>query len=171
MEATYYDNIMEQQRLEPEFFRVGFYGRKFPFFLRVSWTYIKYDKVTRLRVAVKALHFCCGDICHSSRFLCLHKQKQLSGWRMWSIGNILRNRDQKFDSWLCVFLTICRCSTTCLYIKQNAVLQQCWVITQLIFIILNYHALKSLTWQNDSNTRLMTLLCHLQVKISSLFNR
>uniref|UniRef100_A0A3B3BR28 Dedicator of cytokinesis 3 n=1 Tax=Oryzias melastigma TaxID=30732 RepID=A0A3B3BR28_ORYME len=35
MEAAYYDNIMEQQRLEPEFFRVGFYGRKFPFFLRV----------------------------------------------------------------------------------------------------------------------------------------
>nr|XP_033781897.1 dedicator of cytokinesis protein 3 isoform X1 [Geotrypetes seraphini] len=34
MEATYYDNIMEQQRLEPEFFRVGFYGKKFPFFLR-----------------------------------------------------------------------------------------------------------------------------------------
>ncbi|KAE8298901.1 Dedicator of cytokinesis protein 3 Modifier of cell adhesion Presenilin-binding protein [Larimichthys crocea] len=34
MEAAYYDNIMEQQRLEPEFFRVGFYGRKFPFFLR-----------------------------------------------------------------------------------------------------------------------------------------
>lgn len=35
-EASYYDNIVEQQRLEPEFFRVGFYGRKFPFFLRVS---------------------------------------------------------------------------------------------------------------------------------------
>ncbi|KAJ8257946.1 hypothetical protein GJAV_G00191470 [Gymnothorax javanicus] len=34
MEATYYDNIVQQQRLEPEFFRVGFYGRKFPFFLR-----------------------------------------------------------------------------------------------------------------------------------------
>uniref|UniRef100_A0A6I8N700 Dedicator of cytokinesis 3 n=1 Tax=Ornithorhynchus anatinus TaxID=9258 RepID=A0A6I8N700_ORNAN len=34
MEATYYDNIVEQQRLEPEFFRIGFYGRKFPFFLR-----------------------------------------------------------------------------------------------------------------------------------------
>uniref|UniRef100_A0A4W3GX96 Dedicator of cytokinesis 3 n=1 Tax=Callorhinchus milii TaxID=7868 RepID=A0A4W3GX96_CALMI len=34
MEAAYYDNIMEQQRLEPEFFRVGFYGRKFPFYLR-----------------------------------------------------------------------------------------------------------------------------------------
>lgn len=34
MEATYYDHIMEQQRLEPEFFRVGFYGKKFPFFLR-----------------------------------------------------------------------------------------------------------------------------------------
>lgn len=45
MEATYYDNIMEQQRLEPEFFRVGFYGRKFPFFLRVSQAYAKYDKV------------------------------------------------------------------------------------------------------------------------------
>lgn len=39
MEAAYYDNIMEQQRLEPEFFRVGFYGRKFPFFLRVSSTF------------------------------------------------------------------------------------------------------------------------------------
>ena len=38
MEAAYYDNILEQQRLEPEFFRVGFYGRKFPFFLRVSQT-------------------------------------------------------------------------------------------------------------------------------------
>ncbi|XP_075430307.1 dedicator of cytokinesis protein 3 isoform X1 [Ascaphus truei] len=34
MEASYYDHIMEQQRLEPEFFRVGFYGKKFPFFLR-----------------------------------------------------------------------------------------------------------------------------------------
>ncbi|XP_062923856.1 dedicator of cytokinesis protein 3 isoform X7 [Mobula hypostoma] len=34
MEAAYYDNILEQQRLEPEFFRVGFYGRKFPFYLR-----------------------------------------------------------------------------------------------------------------------------------------
>uniref|UniRef100_H3BC70 Dedicator of cytokinesis 3 n=1 Tax=Latimeria chalumnae TaxID=7897 RepID=H3BC70_LATCH len=39
MEAAYYDNIMEQQRLEPEFFRVGFYGKKFPFFLRVSKIY------------------------------------------------------------------------------------------------------------------------------------
>lgn len=35
MEAAYYDNIIEQQRIEPEFFRMGFYGRKFPFFLRV----------------------------------------------------------------------------------------------------------------------------------------
>ncbi|XP_054640181.1 dedicator of cytokinesis protein 3-like isoform X2 [Dunckerocampus dactyliophorus] len=34
LEAAYFDNIMEHQRLEPEFFRVGFYGRKFPFFLR-----------------------------------------------------------------------------------------------------------------------------------------
>lgn len=36
MEAAYYDNIIEQQRIEPEFFRMGFYGRKFPFFLRVG---------------------------------------------------------------------------------------------------------------------------------------
>lgn len=35
MEAAYYDNIIEQQRIEPEFFKMGFYGRKFPFFLRV----------------------------------------------------------------------------------------------------------------------------------------
>lgn len=35
MEASFYDKIMDQQRLEPEFFRVGFYGKKFPFFLRV----------------------------------------------------------------------------------------------------------------------------------------
>uniref|UniRef100_M4AMW0 Dedicator of cytokinesis 3 n=1 Tax=Xiphophorus maculatus TaxID=8083 RepID=M4AMW0_XIPMA len=34
MEAAYYDNIIEQQRIEPEFFKMGFYGRKFPFFLR-----------------------------------------------------------------------------------------------------------------------------------------
>lgn len=34
-EASLYDKIMDQQRLEPEFFRVGFYGKKFPFFLRV----------------------------------------------------------------------------------------------------------------------------------------
>uniref|UniRef100_A0A674EHA5 Dedicator of cytokinesis 4b n=1 Tax=Salmo trutta TaxID=8032 RepID=A0A674EHA5_SALTR len=36
MRASLYDKIMDQQRLEPEFFRVGFYGKKFPFFLRVS---------------------------------------------------------------------------------------------------------------------------------------
>ncbi|KAG8436152.1 hypothetical protein GDO86_007307 [Hymenochirus boettgeri] len=34
IEASYYDHVMDQQRLEPEFFRVGFYGKKFPFFLR-----------------------------------------------------------------------------------------------------------------------------------------
>uniref|UniRef100_A0A3P9JKJ7 Dedicator of cytokinesis 3 n=1 Tax=Oryzias latipes TaxID=8090 RepID=A0A3P9JKJ7_ORYLA len=34
MEAAYYDNIIEQQRIEPEFFKMGFYGKKFPFFLR-----------------------------------------------------------------------------------------------------------------------------------------
>ncbi|KAG5273390.1 hypothetical protein AALO_G00150830 [Alosa alosa] len=34
MEASLYDKIMNQQRLEPEFFRIGFYGKKFPFFLR-----------------------------------------------------------------------------------------------------------------------------------------
>uniref|UniRef100_A0A671QXK9 Dedicator of cytokinesis 4 n=1 Tax=Sinocyclocheilus anshuiensis TaxID=1608454 RepID=A0A671QXK9_9TELE len=32
--TSLYDKIMNQQRLEPEFFRVGFYGKKFPFFLR-----------------------------------------------------------------------------------------------------------------------------------------
>uniref|UniRef100_A0A8C1NT93 Dedicator of cytokinesis 4 n=1 Tax=Cyprinus carpio TaxID=7962 RepID=A0A8C1NT93_CYPCA len=37
MEASFYDKIMNQQRLEPEFFRVGFYGKKFPFFLRVQF--------------------------------------------------------------------------------------------------------------------------------------
>uniref|UniRef100_A0A8C4Q7C8 Dedicator of cytokinesis 3 n=1 Tax=Eptatretus burgeri TaxID=7764 RepID=A0A8C4Q7C8_EPTBU len=33
-EAAYYDSIVEHERLEPEFFRMGFYGKKFPFFLR-----------------------------------------------------------------------------------------------------------------------------------------
>lgn len=41
MEASLYDKIMDQQRLEPEFFRVGFYGKKFPFFLRVKNPLIK----------------------------------------------------------------------------------------------------------------------------------
>uniref|UniRef100_A0A3Q2XU00 Dedicator of cytokinesis 3 n=1 Tax=Hippocampus comes TaxID=109280 RepID=A0A3Q2XU00_HIPCM len=42
MEAAYYDNIIEQQRIEPEFFRMGFYGRKFPFFLRCErgWLFV-----------------------------------------------------------------------------------------------------------------------------------
>lgn len=44
MEASLYDKIMDQQRLEPEFFRVGFYGKKFPFFLRVSGN--TYQKLT-----------------------------------------------------------------------------------------------------------------------------
>lgn len=82
MEATYYDNIMEQQRLEPEFFRVGFYGRKFPFFLRVSQTYTKHTEVTGLRRAVKALYFCGGGTVSAIQLplLRLHGQKQLSGW-------------------------------------------------------------------------------------------
>lgn len=75
MEATYYDNIMEQQRLEPEFFRVGFYGRKFPFFLRVSQTYTRHDKVSRLRVAVKTLYFCCGDMMTAIQLIFLHLHK------------------------------------------------------------------------------------------------
>uniref|UniRef100_UPI00358F211C dedicator of cytokinesis protein 3-like n=1 Tax=Myxine glutinosa TaxID=7769 RepID=UPI00358F211C len=33
-EAAYYDSIVDHERLEPEFFRMGFYGKKFPFFLR-----------------------------------------------------------------------------------------------------------------------------------------
>lgn len=45
MEASLYDKIMDQQRLEPEFFRVGFYGKKFPFFLRVKKLPIKKERV------------------------------------------------------------------------------------------------------------------------------
>lgn len=48
MEASLYDKIMDQQRLEPEFFRVGFYGKKFPFFLRVSKSGIKMMEVLGL---------------------------------------------------------------------------------------------------------------------------
>lgn len=44
MEASLYDKIMDQQRLEPEFFRVGFYGKKFPFFLRVKNPLIKRER-------------------------------------------------------------------------------------------------------------------------------
>uniref|UniRef100_A0A3Q3DTZ1 Dedicator of cytokinesis 4b n=1 Tax=Hippocampus comes TaxID=109280 RepID=A0A3Q3DTZ1_HIPCM len=40
MEASLYDKIMDQQRLEPEFFRVGFYGKKFPFFLRQNKEFV-----------------------------------------------------------------------------------------------------------------------------------
>ncbi|KAH0616601.1 hypothetical protein JD844_027836 [Phrynosoma platyrhinos] len=46
MEASLYDKIMDQQRLEPEFFRVGFYGKKFPFFLR----FLTYNKYTDLQI-------------------------------------------------------------------------------------------------------------------------
>lgn len=45
MEASLYDKIMDQQRLEPEFFRVGFYGKKFPFFLRVKKPLIKRGRI------------------------------------------------------------------------------------------------------------------------------
>ncbi|CAB0010662.1 unnamed protein product [Nesidiocoris tenuis] len=34
MQAKFYDNIMHQLRLEPEYFRVGFYGTGFPLFVR-----------------------------------------------------------------------------------------------------------------------------------------
>uniref|UniRef100_A0A671Y8T4 Dedicator of cytokinesis 4b n=1 Tax=Sparus aurata TaxID=8175 RepID=A0A671Y8T4_SPAAU len=44
MEASLYDKIMDQQRLEPEFFRVGFYGKKFPFFLRVKKSPYSFSK-------------------------------------------------------------------------------------------------------------------------------
>lgn len=37
--SNFYDNIMKQQRPEPEYFRVAFYGRGFPGFLQ--------NKVTR----------------------------------------------------------------------------------------------------------------------------
>lgn len=74
-----------------------------------------------------------------------------------STGNILGNRDQKFYSHHWEFLMICRCSTNCLYIKQNAVLQKCWVITTNFHHLKISHFKKSLTWQN-SNPSLMTLM-------------
>ncbi|MEQ2158835.1 hypothetical protein GOODEAATRI_016264 [Goodea atripinnis] len=58
MEAAYYDNIIEQQRIEPEFFKMGFYGRKFPFFLRVEVSplenaiYVVENKTQELRTLI-----------------------------------------------------------------------------------------------------------------------
>lgn len=61
---------------------------------------------------------------------------------------------------------ICRCSTNCLYIKQNAVLQQCWVITT------NFHHLKLSHSKKVSLDRILIpawwLLYYMQLKISSL---
>lgn len=33
-QATFYDNILNQHRPEPEYFRVGFFGQSFPLFVR-----------------------------------------------------------------------------------------------------------------------------------------
>lgn len=63
MEASFYDNIIEQQRLEPEFFRMGFYGRKFPFFLRVSSFFWRFNHVNaQIEVKVNRT-FACVSIC------------------------------------------------------------------------------------------------------------
>ena len=35
-QAKFYDNIITVVRGDPEYFRVGFYGKAFPTFLRVS---------------------------------------------------------------------------------------------------------------------------------------
>lgn len=35
MEAKFFQNILTQIRPEPEYFRVGFYGKGFPLFVRV----------------------------------------------------------------------------------------------------------------------------------------
>lgn len=35
-QSKFCDNILTQLRLEPEYFRVGFYGQGFPLFVRVS---------------------------------------------------------------------------------------------------------------------------------------
>jgi dedicator of cytokinesis protein 3 len=35
-QATFFENVMTQLRPEPEYFRVGFFGRGFPLFVRVS---------------------------------------------------------------------------------------------------------------------------------------
>ena len=71
MEAAYYDNIIEQQRIEPEFFRMGFYGRKFPFFLRV-----------RLSSSSSSLSWHSLWFCWSSR--------SLSAQSCFSCGGLLR---------------------------------------------------------------------------------
>lgn len=66
MEASYYDNIMEQQRLEPEFFRVGFYGRKFPFFLRVSsfkWSQKLIYNIHIIHIKPYSFPFVCSTEC------------------------------------------------------------------------------------------------------------
>lgn len=35
LQATFFDNILKKTRLDPEYFRVGFYGLGFPLFVRV----------------------------------------------------------------------------------------------------------------------------------------
>ncbi len=55
MEASFYDKIMDQQRLEPEFFRVGFYGKKFPFFLRVC-VILTSCSITDVTVSISEVH-------------------------------------------------------------------------------------------------------------------
>lgn len=71
MEAAYYDNIIEQQRMEPEFFRMGFYGRKFPFFLRVRFTKSSWSGLSWHSYESAGVHSYTATSCFS------RKQRQL----------------------------------------------------------------------------------------------
>jgi len=37
-QASFFENILTQLRPEPEYFRVGFFGKGFPLFVRVSFS-------------------------------------------------------------------------------------------------------------------------------------
>ena len=37
LQATFYENIVKTHRVEPSYFRIGFYGKAFPSFLQVSY--------------------------------------------------------------------------------------------------------------------------------------
>lgn len=47
-EAQLFENILEQVRPDPEYFRVGFYGKGFPSFVRVSNNFNKVSKCKKL---------------------------------------------------------------------------------------------------------------------------
>lgn len=49
-QARFCDNILNQLRPEPEYFRVGFYGLSFPLFVRVSYSNVFSNDWSHLRV-------------------------------------------------------------------------------------------------------------------------